>query len=693
MKNLNLRKYLNIQFILLCITFYVLGVFLSYNSKNLTPYESSMETAQITYINGYDVKDNYFIPINDDPSIGFINLNKKLSAIFINLKNPLKTNTIIQVYYATKNEPLSETNSYKIELLKGKTKIILPLAEQIYTELRLDINGEFELDNIKIGKPILNNKLEMQDFFYALIIMCLLIGFTIFIKKYFKLLFSQLIDTFKEKNTLDKIIMIISILGFFLWFVMFLISLLSFQEFTFKWYLSFLIGTFVELIFMIYCMRSIIFKKIELLFAISFILLGTWLTVALPLGEVSWDDGIHYARVLDIGSNDVNFSEYKLRNIYVRPNPNGNVNVIKKINLADSDISIPIPKNELTWYQKIPYIPSAMFIFIGKLLGVPIHTTYYMGRMAMIFLYVYLIYHAIKNLKSGKVLLSIIALVPTNLFLAASYSYDVWVTGFAMLGFSYILKELQEPDKSVSMEDMIKMLLSFLLMGGAKAIYFPLVLMAFFIKKDKFKSQNYRKYCFFILGIMIIMFLSYCIPMFMTHSQSITDLRGGTEVNGGEQIKFILQHPIQYTGILLNFFKDYLSISNITNYINNFAYLGLGIKSELLLVLLGVVSFTDKNDFDKNITWKTRILTIPICFITTVLVATALYVTFTPVASANIAGCQPRYLMPMLFPILYMLGSWKIKNEMNQACYISICYTVLLFIIFNDFIFIFTKIL
>ena len=58
-----------------------------------------------------------------------------------------------------------------------------------------------------------------------------------------------------------------------------------------------------------------------------------------------------------------------------------------------------------------------------------------------------------------------------------------------------------------------------------------------------------------------------------------------------------------------------------------------------------------------------------VLFGTVVLVATSLYVGFTPVRLATINGCQPRYLLPILFPSIYLLGSGKIQNNMDRSWY------------------------
>ena len=49
-----------------------------------------------------------------------------------------------------------------------------------------------------------------------------------------------------------------------------------------------------------------------------------------------------------------------------------------------------------------------------------------------------------------------------------------------------------------------------------------------------------------------------------------------------------------------------------------------------------------------------------------VLVATALYISFTAVGADYIAGCQPRYLLPLLFPTAYFIGVDGVTTKINK---------------------------
>jgi len=155
-------------------------------------------------------------------------------------------------------------------------------------------------------------------------------------------------------------------------------------------------------------------------------------------------------------------------------------------------------------------------------------------------------------------------------------------------------------------------------------------------------------------------------------------------VNPGDQVAYIFQNPAVYALDLMRFMKSYLSPRNVSQYMVYMAYFGIGTGEIIILVLLIFVTITDKKTIDKySSTWLNRIA-IGIVFLGSVaLVATSLYIAFTPVGSRVIKGCQFRYLIPLLFPLLSVVGSSKfIYNKMKYNWYngiimgimVALCY-------------------
>jgi len=59
-------------------------------------------------------------------------------------------------------------------------------------------------------------------------------------------------------------------------------------------------------------------------------------------------------------------------------------------------------------------------------------------------------------------------------------------------------------------------------------------------------------------------------------------------------------------------------------------------------------------------------------FASIILVASALYAAFTPVGADIIAGCQQRYILPVLFPTLYLIAPDGVDIRFNKKLLIVV---------------------
>ena len=132
---------------------------------------------------------------------------------------------------------------------------------------------------------------------------------------------------------------------------------------------------------------------------------------------------------------------------------------------------------------------------------------------------------------------------------------------------------------------------------------------------------------------------------------------------------FILQNPLTYTLILLNFMQSYLKVL-ADNYVTNFAHLYNSSFFILTWLIIGFTTITDRNEKDNlSSTLKNKLFITIISLATIALFSTAMYVITTDVGRGTIFGVQPRYKLPLLFPFLYIAGGFKIKNSIKETTY------------------------
>lgn len=164
------------------------------------------------------------------------------------------------------------------------------------------------------------------------------------------------------------------------------------------------------------------------------------------------------------------------------------------------------------------------------------------------------------------------------------------------------------------------------------------------------------------------------------------DLRGGSGVNSAGQVKFILENPVEYTKILLNHIKVYTSPETQIDTVGSFMYMGKSTHFILIMIMLTMVTFLDREACDRvSNTWKAKALAVFSVFATIVLVSTAMYVSFTPVGHRFINGCQYRYIIPMILPILYFIFNIKLDNQsINKNIFGAVCICSMVFILYSD---------
>ena len=418
--------------------------------------------------------------------------------------------------------------------------------------------------------------------------------------------------------------------------------------------------------------------KVANVFLLVALIAGSIMSISAPIStKVSWDEEKHYDWALELsyfktinktGADEMayhlmnprftSYHQIQQLNQYID-------NIYKQGTLTKQNKgSVLIP------YTRIGHIPSAVMIGIGRILQLPYHIIFILGRWINLIVYALVIYRALCKLKTGRVIMAIIALFPTSMFVATNYSYDWWVSCFTMLGLAYLLSEIQQSQKKLTLKEILIMVGAFVLGLGPKAIYFPLLVLLLFIKADKFQDkQLLRTYRILVMSAIIIVCGSFMLP-FIVQGPGVGDIRGGEGINAAQQVRFVLTHPLQYTIILINYIKDYIGIRNIPGYTVLWAYIGMGKNYIWILITMVIAIFTDKNDYDEYTSKGVyKMVTLGICLFTVALICSALYVSYTAVEATEINGVQPRYLIPLLFPVLVVLGTPKIKNTVNTAAY------------------------
>ncbi len=638
---------------------------------------------------GYDVvKDeagNYtFTPNNGDPQIT-VDLPAEgvvFNRITLRIAEAVEESIYVQIYYAANGNDLSEPTSYHTHIYKGMDFLSLYIPARSYTQLRLVVNGSFTPTELSL------ESVEHEGYYTFNVIACVLLVAALVLLAVFNRrigYYSAVAKMFKaavvvyrqerEQGVLRAFLYVAAWLSTLIYAATFILLLLFTHVSPFSLKLMLAMAVVSVSLQLLWRGISKHGNQAAKLFLVVIILVGTLFAYCLPITTgVSWDDQIHYERAENLsrllfGHKQTLADCDQEMFIY---HVDANLQDFQGVNLSLLGDSREVTAAEgvfVNFYTHISYLHMALFIAVCGWIGVDFVQQMILLKLINVLIYGVVIYFGLKKLKSGARLMSAICLLPTAVFMASTITYDFWVIAFLSYAMATILSVLQRHDEPMDMPTLWRIVAAIVIGCGAKAIYFVLFLPLLFMLKYKSESKEQRKrFTMICAAALAIVLISFVLPFFVNMG-SRTDLRGGADVNAGGQIKYIFTHPFEYAGNLLEFMGNYVGLNFAWSFCTYFAYLGYpsDFYTTVVMVLIGFLAFADKNESDDfPMVGRYRLLNLAAVFAQIALVATALYISFTPVGHDTVNGCQWRYIIPALFPMLYSLGSPKVVMKQSD---------------------------
>lgn len=562
--------------------------------------------------------------------------------------------------------------------------------------ITVKIPCDFVLDNICYADKN-NEQASAKKMTVITFIMVIVIWFILMLSEHYRLFYAgivrkikQAVNSFKNKDdsykrNLNSCIRVVCIvLGTVILSVIVVKVAAILGKCSFNWKMVTLAVCVLSLADMFLFARKAMAKKIEVAGFVVVLVIGIMFSFLEPASPgVSWDDETHYSRAVNLShkfDKKISASDQVLLNkfasvaldkaFYAKRDQKAYMEYLNMLEKSKYYIDAPGISLDLV---SVSYIPSAVGLMVGRGIGLPFSLAYILGKFANTLLFAILVYFSMKKLKDGKIVILLIALIPTNMYLAANYSYDTWLTGWAMLGLSTFFGELQQKEKKLELKTALLVYVSMFLAVLPKMVYFPLIFICFFMPQVKFKSKaDYWKYK---LGIVMICLLPFIIVYMQNIAvkTDVADTRGGGEVSSTSQLDFIKGNVKTFLLTLVNFLKTYLNpFVEGNEYINQLSYNGyipLGKSIPVIMIIGACVSRSEKSK--KIFPWWFKLGTLAVYAGIGAMAAISMYVMFTPVGSDVINGCQGRYIIPALFPTLYVLsrfgGKTIIKDHIGEA--------------------------
>ncbi len=437
----------------------------------------------------------------------------------------------------------------------------------------------------------------------------------------------------------------------------------------------------VAVVLAIIIFNTVFTAKVENGFLIIALLMGTLILTLLPSMKVAWDEAYHFrgAYLMSITgtayTNEVietYLNDEKVEDICYPQTKEENAQINKymgeELNYTEADAGNIAVKAQMREIKDVGHLASSVGINIGRILKLPFPVMYLLGRICNLLMYITITYFAIKNAKVGKRVLTLIALMPTAMVAASTYSYDATLSACMFLAMSLMLSAFADEKTKITWKWYIAFVVSMFVVCSIKMVYAPMFILFVFMPKDRFKDKKTMYMmkaglfvlCLFIVAIMILPTLINPPETGDTRDTELTSVSG--------QLNFIMTNKVYYASLLLksimgNMFDFMADISGLGLFGHMGQYPFIGVIG--LMVIL--VAVTDKSEY--NIKPYVKLLSGGLVFAVLCLIWTALYMSFTAVGYNEIVGVQGRYYIPLMLSTYVIFNSDKIKCDISPKVY------------------------
>ncbi len=414
-----------------------------------------------------------------------------------------------------------------------------------------------------------------------------------------------------------------------------------------------IIGILVGLYYLIrrWINNNVPLHKIYLVVAI---VLGAFYIFAFPPAQLP-DEQEDYARTLELSQfgfitpmQDLTAGKSFPVNIHTIYESKTYGDLLKNANLKLEGKKRFYPYANKSLYNFVCYIPQAIGVGIGNLLGLPILFHIYLGKIFNYALFVTLVYLSIKYIPTKKFLVFFTSLLPICIQEGASLAPDSMTiaTSVALVSFVVWSRSVAEP---FTKKHYISLACLSIALSLCKIVYLPLCFLIFLIPKERFASlKNKKLYCT-ILTLVVI-----CLNLFWLKfsSRYLTAFYG--QSNSTEQLQYVLSNPIRYVLILFTTLDVYIWSyleqmvgHSLGKFVVGTSYIMTLFALYYIVNLIKEKKLNEKdyfNLFEKIFTGVMILGTIGLTF-------TSLYLQWTAVGAYAVDGIQGRYFIPLLLPI------------------------------------------
>lgn len=346
--------------------------------------------------------------------------------------------------------------------------------------------------------------------------------------------------------------------------------------------------------------------------------------------------------------------------------------------------------------------PLAFGLWFGRWLGFGNLGEYQTARLMNLAFYLVVCFFGIRFVRSSQLPFTVIALSPVALFQAVNFTYDPWINSLVLFAYCRFTGEVERARERLDLIGGLLILVPFTFGCFAKAVYAPLALGFLGLPGTKFRSWRGRLLWWLsVVAALGYLLSTFMLPFLRSSGSGYTDERGGKSVNAGEQLQFIIRNPLTFFRVMtrtgVDFYDpEYLAQSAWELHFMPPTELAEPIGWTYLCILTYTSLIVRDGREPTAFHWFEKVVDIAGLVGAFGMLATSLYLGFSPVASLEVAGLQARYLLPMYpaifgvllaFPWLVRVFPEGFRRGARVSVWVLIFLYLVLFILFRYAVF------
>ncbi|VTY26006.1 DUF2142 domain-containing protein [Streptococcus anginosus] len=264
------------------------------------------------------------------------------------------------------------------------------------------------------------------------------------------------------------------------------------------------------------------------------------------------DENFHYSRSLYISEGHLYLPSNK-QELLVSSDISDVETVFKKP-LVNTDLgrkevsSKKVQYNNLAntnGYSFVSYLPQTLGILIAKVFHLSIFASILLGRFFNLLTFALLCRFAIKKSGPRQQIFGILAIVPINIYIAASFNQDAMANGLIFLAIGIFYSFLDK--KKVDYKDLLIYFCLSVLIALSKLPYVLLIGLLLFIPKEK---MSQKKYLTTVLLIGIAAFHSL-LWLKITSGLNLNVIHVNPQINPIEKIKYTIENMPEFIRMMV----------------------------------------------------------------------------------------------------------------------------------------------